>query len=276
VVDSVPVGDVMVLNGVDHDNRVNGEQVESGVEHQYLIVELLRGNSVSNRLQSSLSWGSPLILIWVWLISIIVGLDQEPLLLIQLIKGMNTAWLSLNDSSFVSSLSRHNVVHRTGDLGGFEVIKGQLVVGDVVSQQSFSHQSAAGQVHSVEQIVEHQRHILEFRSGVHIDCELVLSLSSKHEHIPNQLVESGHIGGAFVDPHLGSQFGEVAEKGEIEIPSMHDDVVLISDHNSGAEGAEFVSEIGDEDVGERYLCSLSDSFHFFNVLLVLVVVFGVV
>lgn len=102
-------------------NSGHGEDslvIQGGVGRHDLIKEVLDSDVLTNFLEFLLSWGSSLVLFWIRLVTVVVGLDEEPLGGIEIVNGISTFDILFDNSSLVWLSSRDNVVDGSRDSGG--------------------------------------------------------------------------------------------------------------------------------------------------------------
>jgi len=104
----------MVVFSWYHHCGHNCRDVEVGPS-EHLVQHCVNCEIVSMISHSFFHWDSSLIINRLDVISIIVGLNEEPCIIIELIVGMCSFWISLNYHSLVRSNATNNVVDRSWD-----------------------------------------------------------------------------------------------------------------------------------------------------------------
>ena len=108
---SVPNGGIVVCCGRDDDGAHDGGDVEGGpLEHEILEHHLLAEALISPLLKLVLHGDAAGIVDGLWLVSVVVGLDQKPSLVTEFIKGVHSLYFSLNHCSLADT--RNDVVDR--------------------------------------------------------------------------------------------------------------------------------------------------------------------
>lgn len=103
---AIPNSGVVVSCCWDHDGSHDGGNVECWpfaheVMHQSCLIEI----AVSSCFDFLLNWDSSGIMEWIGLVSIVVCLDEEPLIIAELIPSVDAVGISFNDCSLIGSNS---------------------------------------------------------------------------------------------------------------------------------------------------------------------------
>jgi len=120
----------MITRSRCHNSSHNGTDVHRWPLRHEIWVKLLLCEcgwaSLSGSIfHCSTSWIMP----WIRLVSIVVGLDQEPCYIIQLIWSMDAVAISLNNSPLVALRTANHEVYWCTNSGWFKSLEGILIVG---------------------------------------------------------------------------------------------------------------------------------------------------
>ena len=108
-IDAVPGSDVVIPRGRHQDGSHNGADVEVG-PCEHLLHNGVNGELVAVLSHSLLHGDSSLVVDWLSVVSVVVGLHEEPGVLIEGVVGVGAFGVSLDDHAFVGSNSSNDVV----------------------------------------------------------------------------------------------------------------------------------------------------------------------
>ena len=123
---SIPNSGIIEVAFWNHDNTENGGNIESWplanhfVEHRFFIKIF-----ISTIFQFYLYWNSPDVPDGLRLISIVVGLNQKPILIAKFIQCMHSLYFSLNHCALTKTWN--DVVYRCTYLNSFQSLQSWLV-----------------------------------------------------------------------------------------------------------------------------------------------------
>jgi hypothetical protein len=90
---------------------------------------LLCESGLTSLSESILHCSAPWVMPWIRLVSVVVGLDQEPCYVIQLVCSMDAVTVSLNNSSLVALCAAYHEVYWRANSSFFKSLEGILIVG---------------------------------------------------------------------------------------------------------------------------------------------------
>ena len=233
----------MVACPGDHDCGHDGGNVEGGpVQHnlleQFLGLDVLAyaGDPLLGRCSSGVVDG-------LRLVSVIVGLHEEPPLVGQLIGGMDALVLSLDDDPLVAADSRNDVVHWPSDFRLLETFDGSSVV--LLFLENFPQQPDSWDGIVLQHTDKVPLDGVFLFAGVDIDREAALPLPGQGEDAACNMVDGEELLVSVIVVDADQHFGEDFPHFEVKVAAMHDVALVVADEHSGAglDGGELVHEV---------------------------------
>ena len=168
---------------------------------------------------------------WIWHISVVVGLDEVPCRVSELVRGVNFIAVPLDDYPLVALDARYNEVDRPCNFGFFESIHCTCVVALLVD--NISEEPAGGDVvlnENADEIVLE----MGLSSGVDLNGEGSRSVGGECENASHNGVDRVDKLVSFVVLDVGDQVGEEEPHVEIQISAVDDLALAGSGDDSGA------------------------------------------
>lgn len=140
---TIPNSCIMISWSWHHYCRHDRRDVESWpLEHKFIQERLLFEVLVSPLSHFFLNWNSSRIMKWIWVISVIVRLNNEPIIITELIECMNSSCISLHNTSFIWSNTWDNIVNRTTNSLSFNSSQSWSIISLLLKR--LSQQPASG------------------------------------------------------------------------------------------------------------------------------------
>lgn len=263
----------MVSGGGNYDCSHDGGDVEVR-PGEHLVEDSLCSEVVSDGLDTVFHGDPALVVDGFGLIAIVVGLDDEPGLIGQFVRGMDAVGVSFDDHSLIGSHTGHNVVNRGSDPISSETLDCCCIGGLLF--KSFPEQPADGNgvvLDDADQIV---RKTLS-STGIHIDGERSESDSSESEDTADHGINSKQSLSVLVVLDIDQQLGQQLPHLEIQVTSMHYLAVFTAHQEAGAgrHSGELVHEVEEEDLLEGVTTQFGQGIDLAHEVLVLEFVLGV-
>jgi len=126
----VPHSAVMITRRRCHNCSHNGTDVHRWpLRHEICVKYLLCESGLTSLSESIFHCYAPWVMPWIWLISVVVGLDQEPCYVIQLVCSMDAIAIPLNNSPLVALRAANHEIYWRANSSCFESLEGILIVG---------------------------------------------------------------------------------------------------------------------------------------------------
>ena len=228
---------------------------------------------VSSFLQLCLDWSAASVINGLGLVSVVVGLDQEPSLSAELIESVSLVGVSFDDSSLIGANTSNNVVHWSTDNLSLESVDSCGEVGLVLKNSSNEPDSGIGLLgqHADQILAE-----ILCLSGVDVHREGSMTNSSEGEDATSNGVNAVDFLRAVVVLNIDHKFGEELPHLEVQISAVEDLALVVAEDDTGAsfEGRELVHKVEEEELVKGKATQLGNCANLSHEILMFELVLG--